>query len=144
MLDVCAVSCWCVFLNSWHDQQGTGVACVLNPALPVYLVCSTARLNSPQAGALLGARLASGMRTPAGDADSQPQLARPPSAGLGRPGSSSSTSRSAGGGANILGDGPGVRSGRRAAVPLLSGADSSDDEDAPVQVRLHVGSVTPW
>jgi hypothetical protein len=111
------------------------------PALPVHPVCSAARLNSTQAGALLGARPASGMRTPLGAADSQPQLARPPSAGLGRPGSSSSTSRNAGhagGSTNILGEGSGARSGRRAAVPLLGGADSGDDEDAPVQVRLLV------
>jgi hypothetical protein len=101
---------------------------------------SAARVNSPQAGALLGARPASGMRAPPSAADGQAQLTKPPSAGLARPGSSSSTSRNAGGGTNILGDGPGARSGRRAAVPLLGGADSSDDDDAPIQVCPHAVS----
>lgn len=93
------------------------------------------KVGSAQA---LGARPASGLRSagraPPAAADGQ-QLARPPSAGFGKPGSTSSNSRDSGGFTNILRDSPGARSGRR-AVPLLGGADSSDDEDAPVQDLL--------
>lgn len=97
--------------------------------------CSSKRASSPQQG--VGARPASGLysagRTPP---DSQSQLQRPPSAGLGRPGSINSRDACAAG-PNILRDGPGSRSQRRAAVPLLGGGDSSSDgEDAPVQVRV--------
>lgn len=96
--------------------------------------CSSKRASSPQQG--VGAHPASGLysagRTPP---DSQSQLQRPPSAGLGRPGSINSRDAGAAG-PNILRDGPGSRSQRRAAVPLLGGGDSSSDgEDAPVQVR---------
>lgn len=103
-------------------------------------VCSPVRAHSLQQVSL-GARPASGLRSagraPPGAPDTQSQLARPPSAGLGRPGSSSSHRRDTGDGfANILKkDGVGARSGHRPS-PLLGGAVSSDDEDAPVQDLL--------